>query len=269
MRALKLFILAVFSFVFFSCSNILEQGNASLEICLPGSPDYDARFIDVESDNTFLNDWLPGTVYEIILDGSVYMRKIVNYGDTCSFDNLKCGRYKVSIYNWSSDPYGPQAFASLYCYGERDIAVMGGKNIRSIDIYALRVNNINGISGTLQVSIPVSIGDITDNKVVRSIYDGLGEGLSMLSYVEYSNASVSYKGGYKEPLNYEILQRLYNNSYKILKNGNVIYPIGNNNDSITFYVYQDDYEIEYTFYDEGYNNVLFKTRMPFGFQISY
>ena len=267
MRALKLFILAVFSFALFSCSNILEQGNASLEICLPGSPDYDARFIDIP--DSVLNQYLQGSFFEIIIEGPVYMRSVVGFGETCYFNNLKCGRYKVKISAWADDPDGLSQWNQLYCYGERDIAVMGGKNIKSIDIYALRVNNINGISGTLQVSVPVSIGDITDNKVVRSIYDGLGEGLSMLNYVQYSNASVSYKGGYKEPLNNEILQRLYNNSYKILKNGNVIYPVGNNNDSITFYVYQDDYEIEYTFYDEGYNNVLFKTRMPFGFQISY
>ena len=266
MRALKLFILAVFSFVFFSCSNILEQGNASLEICLPGSPDYNARFIEVESDNTFLNQWLPGTVYEIILDGPVYMRKIVNYGDTCSFDNLKCGRYKVSIYNWSSDPYGgPQSWASLYSYGERDIAVMGGKNVKSIDIYALRINNINGISGAT-VSSPNYYGDITDNKLEISLSSGFGEGLSLLSFVQYSNASISYKGGYKEPLNSEILQNLNNNSYKILKNGNVIYPVGSNyGNSVTFYLDQHDYEVEYTFYDENYSNVLFKSRMPLSF----
>ena len=79
MRALKLFILAVFSFAFFSCSNLLEQGSASLEICLPGSPDYDARFIDIPDSGMF-DQYLQSSCFEIIIEGPVYMRSVVGYG---------------------------------------------------------------------------------------------------------------------------------------------------------------------------------------------
>lgn len=268
MKVIKFLFLSLFSFAVISCSNIYNQGDASLEICLPGSPDSDARFIDMPDPGMF-NQYLLSSVFEIIIDGPIYLEKIVNYGESCSFNNLKCGRYKVSIYNWSSNPNAPQAMATLYCYGERDIAVTGGKNTKSIDIYALTINNIKEITGGRTTLMFMYGGDdIPDEISLFSKYE-----VNFTSFT-LDNCKVCYKGGYTE--NYSAFQSFYNlinltSSWAIYKNGNVVCQstdFGSEDEipekNFDFYPHQDGYEIIYT-YDINGKIIQLKSSLDFAY----
>ncbi|GEM_PF-2167371 len=288
MKVIKFLFLTIFSFAVISCSNIYNQGEASLEICLPGSPDSDARFIGNHDPDEFADDLLPGSVYEIILDGPMHLEKLTGYGESCVFENLVCGRYKLSVYNWSGDPYAPQATVSLYCYGEKDIAVTGGENIKSIDIYSLTPRNVKEITGCT-ATLFYGYSQIIDSSRIafdssmtpvdpynfQNISNGYGIVLNLDN--DGTSAEYVYRGGYKEQTGNDLEQHFKVSSWIIYKNGQKVCDSNdfdggiNNPNYFTFYINDTDYEIVYILkdydaaeYNEGSNTIT--VRAPLRFQ---
>lgn len=267
MKIIKFLFLTIFSFAVISCSNIYNQGDASLEICLPGSPDSDARFINIEPG--MFNQNLSYCVYQIVLDGPIHLEKLANYGESCVFENLVCGRYKLSVYTWTEDPYSGSQWNQLYCYGEKDIAVFSGKNTRAMDVYALSINNIEEITGGRTTLMFMYGGDdIPDEISLFSKYE-----VNFTSFT-LDNCKVCYKGGYTE--NYSAFQSFYNlinltSSWAIYKNGNVVCQstdFGSEDEipekNFDFYPHQDGYEIIYT-YDINGKIIQLKSSLDFAY----
>lgn len=250
MKVIKFLFLTIFSFAVISCSNIYNQGDASLEICLPGSPDSDARFIDIEPG--MFNQNLSYCVYQIVLDGPIHLEKLANYGESCVFENLVCGRYKLSVYTWTEDPYSGSQWNQLYCYGEKDIAVFSGKNTRAMDIYALNINNIEEITGasiTMQI-----LGDFDDdyNPILPNTYALQSDYEPYLGDPYCGGARVWYKGGYSE--NYDDMISLgIQKNWVIYKNGKQVCKKSDFNDDngeqkeFILYPKEGGYEIIFTY----------------------
>lgn len=266
MKVIKFLFLTIFSFAVISCSNIYNQGEASLEICLPGSPDYDARFIDIPDTGAF-GQYLMGAFFQIILDGPVHAEQIIEYGNPCVFDNLKSGRYKLSIYTWSQDPVSGSQWNQLYCYGEKDIAVFSGKNTRAMDVYALSINNIEEITGA--------------HTTVQFMYDGsyeVPEYLSVqtndISIISFSlnGCTTSYRGGYRE--NYDNLIGLpssytgYDN-WVIYKDGKVVCRSTDQGKTYDFYPHEPGYEMVYTYDTHNIQEKKIKLRSAINFIVGH
>ncbi|WP_318661720.1 hypothetical protein [Treponema sp.] len=160
-KFLKCLYICAAAFLCFSCSNLMNNGSATLVLEFPGASserfigssstgDIECSSLEMQGDSTF---------FEIKLKGPITKKYRINYLDEnrqpverLVMDGLVSGRYKMSVL------IGNSFFDCTY-YGEKDITVYPGANHKNFDVFKLSVYNLKSVNGariilTYQVTSP-------------------------------------------------------------------------------------------------------------------
>lgn len=195
-KFLKCLYICAAAFLCFSCSNLMNNGSATLILDFSGeSPeryissnntgDIECSSLDMHGDTAFFEIKLQGPVTRKYRFDYIGCDTNGNHVERLVMDGLVPGRYKMYV------QLGNEFFDCIY-YGEQKIFISAGSNYRQFNIYKLVLSSIKSITGAKFImKYQEGFNPFLNNNRVSTL---IGDNDTL----KFEGAYVTYNGGYSE-----------------------------------------------------------------------